>query len=105
MQYGWPSGFLPDVQRNDSLGLDFEELPIPIWIDSVRSDPGRLTASGRARITWPPVGVMAALSEERPLAAAPIPVLVADNVDGVEPPQPTLAAAPGATDDGVPSAL
>ncbi len=39
---------------NDALSLDVSRLDIPIWIDEVRCEPGRLTAVGRARFSWPP---------------------------------------------------
>ena len=39
---------------NDALGIDVSTLEVPIWIDEVRCEPGRLMVSGRARIAWPP---------------------------------------------------
>ena len=43
-----------EARINDALGLDLSTLDIPIWIDELRCEPGRLTAIGRARIVWPP---------------------------------------------------
>jgi hypothetical protein len=39
---------------NEALGLDLSDLEIPVWIDELRCEPGRLTATGRARIERPP---------------------------------------------------
>ena len=39
---------------NDALGLDVSALEIPIWLDEIKCEPGRITAIGRARIVWPP---------------------------------------------------
>jgi hypothetical protein len=39
---------------NEALNLDVSALEIPVFIDTIACDPGRLTATGRARIDWPP---------------------------------------------------
>ena len=48
---------------NDAMGLDVSTLEIPIWIDEIRCEPGRLTAIGRARIAWPPQAALTATPE------------------------------------------
>lgn len=43
-----------EQRLNEALSLDVSALEIPIWVDEIRCEPGRLTATGRARIDWPP---------------------------------------------------
>jgi hypothetical protein len=45
---------------NEALCLDVGDLEVPVWIDEIRCEPGRLTALGRARITWPPQAALPA---------------------------------------------
>jgi len=52
---------LLQARINESLYLDVSALEIPIWIDEIRCEPGRLTAFGRARIEWPVQQAAAAL--------------------------------------------
>ena len=52
-----------ETRINEALGLDVSTLDIPVWIDELRCEPGRLTAIGRARIVWPPVPVPASAPE------------------------------------------
>ncbi len=40
-------------QLNASLSLDLTRLPVPVWLDEARCEPGRLTIVGKARLTWP----------------------------------------------------
>jgi|GEM_PF-2263249 len=39
---------------NDKLDFDLAQATIPIWLDTLVCEPGRLTATGRVRIVWPP---------------------------------------------------
>jgi len=74
---------------NEALGLDVSTLAIPVWIDEIRCEPGRLTALGRARISWPPNAAIEAarapellpgsiaitttrMAEEDPVSVAPV---------------------------------
>ena len=42
---------------NRSLSLDLSRLAVPIRLDEIKCEPGRLTIKGQARIAWPPVSV------------------------------------------------
>ena len=42
---------------NRSLSLDLSRLAVPVRLDEIRCEPGRLTIKGQARIVWPPVSV------------------------------------------------
>lgn len=44
-----------EEQLDRYLSLDLTQLPIAVWLDELRCEPGRLTAAGRARILFPPV--------------------------------------------------
>jgi len=59
-----------ETRINEALGLDVSALEIPIWIDEIKCEPGRLTAIGRARIAWPPQAAIAA-AHQTAIAAAP----------------------------------
>ncbi len=38
-----------------TMTLDLTKSPIPIWLDEIRCEPGRITVLGKARLSWPPV--------------------------------------------------
>ena len=42
---------------NRSLSLDLSRLSVPVRLDEIKCEPGRLTIKGQARIAWPPVSV------------------------------------------------
>lgn len=63
--FALPSTFVDLIEQffnnNRSLPLDLSRLPVPVQLDEIRCDPGRLTALGRTRLSWPfPVEVMTA---------------------------------------------
>jgi hypothetical protein len=60
---GLPRAVVDVVEQrlNEMLSLDVNDLPIPLWIDELRCEPGRLTAIGRARITWPQLPMLPAV--------------------------------------------
>lgn len=57
---------------NDKMSLDMSALPVPVWIDSIQCEPGRLTAIGRARITAPPTAPTENISAIVAIPAAPV---------------------------------
>jgi hypothetical protein len=62
-----------------TLTIDLAKLPIPVWLDAVRCEPGRLIAEGRARLHWPPAVTPAPrpFSAPLPLESASVPALPA----------------------------
>lgn len=52
-----PGPILEVVEQllNRVLALDLAKLPIPVRLDEIKCEPGRLTIKGKARIVWPPV--------------------------------------------------
>ncbi len=42
---------------NHSLSLDLSKLAVPVRLDEIKCEPGRLTIKGKARIAWPPVTI------------------------------------------------
>lgn len=50
----WPAALVEVVEQYFNKTLDLTKSPVPVWIDEIRCEPGRLTVLGRARITWPP---------------------------------------------------
>lgn len=53
---GLPAPVVKGIEQliNEHLQLDLSELPIPVWLNELRCEPGRLSAIGRARGIWPP---------------------------------------------------
>jgi hypothetical protein len=43
------------INDNPKLPLDLAKLPIPVRLDEIRCEPGRLHVTGRAKLQWPPV--------------------------------------------------
>jgi hypothetical protein len=39
---------------NEKLDFDLAQAPVPVWLDTLVCEPGRLTATGRVKIVWPP---------------------------------------------------
>ena len=39
---------------NEKLDFDLAQAPIPVWLDTLVCEPGRLTATGRVKVVWPP---------------------------------------------------
>jgi len=81
-----------EARINESLGLDVSNLSIPVWIDEIRCEPGRLTALGRARISWPPSAAIAAAKPEAEPAITASTVADEQQPASV-PPLPTEASA------------
>lgn len=55
---------------NEKLDFDLAQAPIPVWLDTLACEPGRLLATGRIKIVWPPAGTPVA-----PFAARETPAL------------------------------
>ena len=53
---GLPSAVIEAIEQavNRAVAVDLTKLPIPVFLDEARCEPGRLTLIGRARIVWPP---------------------------------------------------
>jgi len=52
---GMPRAIVDILEEQINQTLDLTQLPIAVWLDALRCEPGRLTAAGRARILLPPV--------------------------------------------------
>jgi hypothetical protein len=51
-----PAAFVEILEQRlrKTLTLDLTQVPIPVWLDEIRCEPGRLTVLGKARFVWPP---------------------------------------------------
>ncbi len=84
-----------ETRINDALGLDLSTLDIPIWIDELRCEPGRLTAIGKARIVWPPAPEFKESPERpRPPISAGFTASAEPLFGSAEPSRRAIAAAP-----------
>ena len=56
MGVGLPAAVVDVIQNiiNERLMLDMSKSPIPIWLDEIRCEPGRISVLGKIRIQWPP---------------------------------------------------
>ncbi len=63
---GLPGAAVEIIERvlNEKLSLDLTASTIPVWLDEVRCEPGRLTVLGRARLNWPPELSQAGISQD-----------------------------------------
>jgi len=70
--FSLPPTVVESLQRliNEKLDFDLAQAPIPIWLDTLVCEPGRLTATGRVKVVWPPTGAAIA-----PFAARQTPAL------------------------------
>lgn len=59
-----------EQQINSHAAIDLSPLPVPVRLDEIRLEPGRLTVIGKARLSWP---LAAATSLAAPFSAAPLP--------------------------------
>ncbi len=41
------------INNNQAIPLDLSRLPVPVHLDEIRCEPGRLLVNGRARLSWP----------------------------------------------------
>jgi hypothetical protein len=81
---------------NESLGLDVSQLAIPVWIDEIQCEPGRLTALGRARIAWPPKAAIGGSRESEPWSASTAIVETRESSAGpAKPPASSIAETRG----------
>jgi hypothetical protein len=53
---GMPAALVDVIETfvNERLAFDLSKLSVPVWLDALRCEPGRLTALGKVRIDWPP---------------------------------------------------
>jgi hypothetical protein len=65
--FSFPGAMREWLASYRNLAIDLSRLPIPVWVDSVACEPGRLTLVGRARIHIPPQPVPSL----RPFGALP----------------------------------
>lgn len=61
--FGLPAAIVEMIQQrvNDDMNLDLSKLPIPVWIDELRCEPGRMTALGKVKLNWPPLATLQAI--------------------------------------------
>jgi hypothetical protein len=63
------------IAQFSHIEIDLSRLPVPVWIDGIACEPGRITLTGRARIHWPsaelPSSARAAVESPAPGAALP----------------------------------
>ena len=54
-----------ETNVNGKVALDLGRLPFPVWLDTVRCEPGRLVLEGKAKLGYPliPVGVQNAIRD------------------------------------------
>ena len=54
--FALPQSVVDSVEKliNEKLDFDLAHTPIPVWLDTLVCEPGRLTATGRVKIVWPP---------------------------------------------------
>jgi hypothetical protein len=50
------------INDNPKLPLNLSRLPVPVRLDEIRCEPGRLHVTGRARLQWPPAFVSPAVA-------------------------------------------
>ena len=55
---------------NEKLDFDLAQAPVPVWLDTLVCEPGRLTATGRVKVVWPPTSTPLA-----PFTARETPIL------------------------------
>ncbi len=65
---------------NEKLDLDLAQAPVPIWLDTLVCEPGRMTATGRVKVVWPPTPMPTA-----PFTAQKTPALSGSSVDSAPP--------------------
>ena len=56
--FSLPPTVVDSLQKmiNEKLDFDLAQAPIPVWLDTLVCEPGRLTATGRIKVVWPPTG-------------------------------------------------
>lgn len=85
---GLPAQLVEGLEQRLNRTIDLTALPVPVWVDEIVCEPGRVTAAGKIKLKWP--------LEQLPQAASPFslprtPLIVApkesdfDDTDG-EPP-------------------
>jgi len=74
---GLPKAIVDILEEQLNRSLDLTQLPIAVWVDELRCEPGRLTAAGRARVLLPPV---AAPPPRLPFRAPELEPIVAEIV-------------------------
>jgi len=85
-----PSALREALETHFNKTLDLSALPIPVWLEELRCEPGRLTAIGRARIAWPlpsrsPAAPPFAPREPLPVTAPPPQELPAPPANKIAP--------------------
>ena len=74
---GMPKAIVDILEEQVNQTLDLTQLPVAVWLDALRCEPGRLTAVGRARLLLPPV---TAPPPRLPFRAADLEPIVAEIV-------------------------
>ncbi len=48
--------FIVDAISQHLMAIDLNKLPVPVFLESIECEPGRITVTGRARLSWPLLG-------------------------------------------------
>jgi hypothetical protein len=73
------------INDNPKLPLNLAKLPIPVRLDEIRCEPGRLHVTGRAKLQWPPVFAQSSVS---PFSTLEMPSTLPVERDPTRPPLP-----------------
>jgi hypothetical protein len=88
-----PAQLVENLEQRLNRTVDLASLPIPVWLDEIVCEPGRITAAGKVKLKWPldQLGQPASpFSLQRaPLIIAPNP---SDFEDGEDPEPPAISA-------------
>ena len=54
--FSMPQSVVETLEKliNEKLDFDLAQAPVPVWLDTLVCEPGRLTATGRVKVVWPP---------------------------------------------------
>ncbi len=65
-----PSQLVELLQQQINKSMDLGKSPVPVWLDWIRCEPGRLTISGKARLNFPisDSGKISVMNEHLPVA-------------------------------------
>jgi hypothetical protein len=71
------------INNNPALPLDLTRLPLPVRLDEIRCEPGRLSVMGRAKLQWPPAALPPAIApfSTRPTSGYLLPNRSLSNTD------------------------
>ncbi len=78
--FSLPQSVVESLEKmiNEKLDFDLAQSPVPVWLDTLVCEPGRLTATGRVKIVWPPAATPSApfTARETPALKGTVPSAV-----------------------------